>query len=143
MGCHERDTRVRDARLRDARGVRRAALALLTALLLAVGFLPATSSAADKAPAFRALLFTKAVGYVHDSIPAGVQMVKEQAAANNFEVVETADATVFDDAKLKDFDVIIMLQNSGMVWDTEAQRDAMKAYVKSGKGVVALHNTLD
>ncbi|MEV8316470.1 ThuA domain-containing protein [Streptomyces sp. NPDC059900] len=134
---------MRDARLRDARGVRRAALALLTALLLAVGFLPATSSAADKAPAFRALLFTKAVGYVHDSIPAGVQMVKEQAAANNFEVVETADATVFDDAKLKDFDVIIMLQNSGMVWDTEAQRDAMKAYVKSGKGVVALHNTLD
>ncbi|MGW6057754.1 ThuA domain-containing protein [Streptomyces sp. NPDC055189] len=134
---------MRDARLRDARGVRRAALALLTALLLAVGFLPATSSAADKAPAFRALLFTKAVGYVHDSIPAGVQMVKEQAAANNFEVVETADATVFDDAKLKDFDVIIMLQNSGMVWDTEAQRDAMKAYVKSGKGVVALHNTMD
>ncbi|GAA3130033.1 ThuA domain-containing protein [Streptomyces rectiviolaceus] len=118
-------------------------IALLSALLLAVGFLPATSSAADKAPAFRALLFTKAVGYVHDSIPAGVQMVKEQAAANNFEVVETADATVFDDAKLKDFDVIIMLQNSGMVWDTEAQRDAMKAYVKSGKGVVALHNTLD
>ncbi|MFD0554605.1 ThuA domain-containing protein [Streptomyces rectiviolaceus] len=138
MGCHERDIRVR-----DARGVRRAVIALLSALLLAVGFLPATSSAADKAPAFRALLFTKAVGYVHDSIPAGVQMVKEQAAANNFEVVETADATVFDDAKLKDFDVIIMLQNSGMVWDTEAQRDAMKAYVKSGKGVVALHNTLD
>ncbi|MFC8123976.1 ThuA domain-containing protein [Streptomyces sp. NPDC057302] len=116
---------------------------MVAALLLAVGFLPATSSAADKAPAFRALLFTKAVGYVHDSIPAGVQMVKEQAAAENFEVVETADATVFDDAKLKDFDVIIMLQNSGMVWDTEAQRDAMKKYVKSGKGVVALHNTLD
>ncbi|GAA1915873.1 ThuA domain-containing protein [Streptomyces durmitorensis] len=118
-------------------------IAFVAALLLAVGFLPATSSAADKAPAFRALLFTKAVGYVHDSIPAGVQMVKEQAAANNFELVTTDDATVFDDAKLKDFDVIIMLQNSGMVWDTEAQRDAMKAYVKSGKGVVALHNTLD
>ncbi|MGW0905103.1 ThuA domain-containing protein [Streptomyces sp. NPDC002853] len=128
---------------RDAKGLRRTVIAVVAALLLAVGFLPATSSAADKAPAFRALLFTKAVGYVHDSIPAGVQMVKEQAAANNFEVVETADATVFDDAKLKDFDVIIMLQNSGMVWDTDAQRDAMKKYVKSGKGVVALHNTLD
>ncbi|MEV6752454.1 ThuA domain-containing protein [Streptomyces sp. NPDC051214] len=138
MGCH-----VRDIGTRDAKGLRRTLIAFVAALLLAVGFLPATSSAADKAPAFRALLFTKAVGYVHDSIPAGVQMVKEQAAANNFEVVETADATVFDEAKLKDFDVIIMLQNSGMVWDTDAQRDAMKAYVKSGKGVVALHNTLD
>ncbi|MEV0522708.1 ThuA domain-containing protein [Streptomyces sp. NPDC050439] len=138
MDCH-----ARDRRLRDTKGLRRTVIALVAALLLAVGFLPATSSAADKAPAFRALLFTKAVGYVHDSIPAGVQMVKEQAEANNFEVVQTDDATVFDDAKLKDFDVIIMLQNSGMVWDTDAQRDAMKTYVKSGKGVVALHNTLD
>ncbi|MER5301143.1 ThuA domain-containing protein [Streptomyces lasiicapitis] len=139
MGCHAR----------DIRGVRRAVIAVLTALLLAVGFLPAAGAtatgapAADKAPAFRALLFTKAVGYVHDSIPAGIQMVKEQAAANNFEVVQTDDSTVFDDAKLKDFDVIVMLQNSGMVWDTDAQREAMQKYVRSGKGIVALHNTLD
>ncbi|MFE0137651.1 ThuA domain-containing protein [Streptomyces sp. NPDC059037] len=137
MSCHARD-------IHALRGLRRGVVALLAALLLTVGFLPGSgATAADKDPAFRALLFTKAVGYVHDSIPAGIQMVKEQAAANDFEVVQTDDATVFDDAKLKDFDVIIMLQNSGMVWDTEAQRDAMKKYVKSGKGVVALHNTLD
>ncbi|WP_167355620.1 ThuA domain-containing protein [Streptomyces atriruber] len=140
MGCHARDIRGPGG----LRGLRRGIVALVAALLLTVAFLPGTgATAADRAPAFRALLFTKAVGYVHDSIPAGVQMVKEQAAAENFEVVQTDDATVFDDAKLKDFDVIIMLQNSGMVWDTEAQRDAMKKYVKSGKGVVALHNTLD
>ncbi|MFE0171252.1 ThuA domain-containing protein [Streptomyces sp. NPDC059002] len=137
MSCHARD-------ISGLRGPRRGITAVVTALLLAVGFLPGTgATAADKAPAFRALLFTKAVGYVHDSIPAGIQMVREQAAQENFEVVQTDDATVFDDAKLKDFDVIVMLQNSGMVWDTEAQRDAMKKYVKSGKGVVALHNTLD
>ncbi|MFI1680696.1 ThuA domain-containing protein [Streptomyces sp. NPDC020607] len=137
MSCHARD-------ITGLRGLRRAFVALTAALLLTVAFLPGTgATAAGKTPAFRALLFTKAVGYVHDSIPAGVRMVQEQAAAENFEVVRTDDATVFDDAKLKDFDVIIMLQNSGMVWDTEAQRDAMKKYVKSGKGVVALHNTLD
>ncbi|WP_069884363.1 ThuA domain-containing protein [Streptomyces luteocolor] len=137
MGCHARD-------INGLRSLRRGLVALVAALLLTVAFLPGTgATAADKAPAFRALLFTKAVGYVHDSIPAGIQMVKEQAAANNFEVVQTDDATVFDDAKLKDFDVVIMLQNSGMVWDTEVQREAMKTYVKSGKGVVALHNTLD
>lgn len=140
MGCHARDIRGPGG----LRCLRRGIVALAAALLLTVAFLPGTgATAADRAPAFRALLFTKAVGYVHDSIPAGVQMVEEQAAAENFEVVRTDDATVFDDAKLKDFDVIIMLQNSGMVWDTEAQRDAMKKYVKSGKGVVALHNTLD
>ncbi|MGW1944626.1 ThuA domain-containing protein, partial [Streptomyces sp. NPDC001940] len=123
--------------------MRRAALALLTALLLAVGFLPTGATAAGKAPAFRALLFTKAVGYVHGSIPDGIKMVQEQAAANNFEVVQTDDSTVFDDAKLKDFDVIIMLQNSGMVWDTDGQREALQKYVRGGKGVVAIHNTLD
>ncbi|MFE2987405.1 ThuA domain-containing protein [Streptomyces sp. NPDC059262] len=123
--------------------MRRAALALLTALLLAVGFLPTGATAAGKAPAFRALLFTKAVGYVHGSIPDGIKMVEEEAAANDFEVVQTDDSTVFDDAKLKDFDVIIMLQNSGMVWDTDGQREALQKYVRGGKGVVAIHNTLD
>ncbi|MEU7576276.1 ThuA domain-containing protein [Streptomyces sp. NPDC041068] len=143
MGCHARDIHgLRSPR--SPRNLRRGLVALVAALLLTVAFLPGTgATAADKAPAFRALLFTKAVGYVHDSIPAGIRMVEEQAAANGFEVVQTDDATVFDDEKLKDFDVIVMLQNSGMVWDTEAQREAMKKYVKSGKGVVALHNTLD
>ncbi|MER5846256.1 ThuA domain-containing protein [Streptomyces sp. NPDC002012] len=115
----------------------------MSALLLALTALPATAATTGKAPAFRALLFTRAVGYVHASIPAGIQMFKEEAAANNFELVETADPAVFDDALLKDFDVVVMLQNSGMVWDTDAQREAMQTYVRNGGGVVAVHNTLD
>ncbi|MFF1914781.1 ThuA domain-containing protein [Streptomyces sp. NPDC058239] len=118
-------------------------IALVSALLLALTALPATAATTGKAPAFRALLFTRAVGYVHASIPAGIQMFKEEAAANNFELVETADPAVFDDTLLKDFDVIVMLQNSGMVWDTDAQREAMQTYVRNGGGVVAVHNTLD
>ncbi|MFJ9681749.1 ThuA domain-containing protein [Streptomyces sp. NPDC101194] len=123
--------------------MRSAFIALVSALLLALTALPATAATTGKAPAFRALLFTRAVGYVHASIPAGIQMFKEEAAANNFALVETADPAVFDEAKLKDFDVIVMLQNSGMVWDTEAQREAMQTYVRDGGGVVAIHNTLD
>ncbi|MFF2411599.1 ThuA domain-containing protein [Streptomyces sp. NPDC058092] len=130
MRCHARD-------------IRHTFIALISALLLALTALPATAATTGKAPAFRALLFTRAVGYVHGSIPAGIQMFKEEAAANNFEVVETADPAVFDTAKLKDFDVIVMLQNSGMVWDTDAQREAMQTYVRGGGGVVAIHNTLD
>ncbi|MEU2130875.1 ThuA domain-containing protein [Streptomyces sp. NPDC018352] len=123
--------------------MRRTFIALVGALLLALTALPASAATTGKAPAFRALLFTRAVGYVHASIPAGIQMFKEEAAAGGFELVETADPAVFDTAKLKDFDVVVMLQNSGMVWDTDAQREAMQAYVRGGGGVVALHNTLD
>ncbi|MCX4734189.1 ThuA domain-containing protein [Streptomyces sp. NBC_01363] len=123
--------------------MQRTFIALVGALLLALTALPATAATTGKAPAFRALLFTRAVGYVHASIPAGIQMFKEEAAAGGFEVVETADPAVFDTTKLKDFDVVVMLQNSGMVWDTDAQREAMQAYVRGGGGVVAIHNTLD
>ncbi|WP_419998629.1 ThuA domain-containing protein [Streptomyces boninensis] len=118
----------------------RAIVAVAAALLLALTALPA--NAAPKAE-FKALLFTRAVGYVHDSIPAGIEMMKEEAKENNFEVVQTDDPKVFNDAELAQYDVIIMLQNSGMVWDTDAQRKAMQDYVGSGKGVVAIHNTLD
>ncbi|MFE2031783.1 ThuA domain-containing protein [Streptomyces scopuliridis] len=130
---------------RHARGIRRAVIASASALLLGLAAIPAaaTAAASSEEPAFRALLFTRAVGYVHGSIPAGIKMFEEEAAENNFEIVQSADPAVFDDEKLKDFDAIVMLQNSGMVWDTDAQRDAMETYVRSGKGVVAIHNTLD
>lgn len=128
MSCHARD-------------IGRSLVTLLAAVLLALTALP--SSAAEKAPAFKALLFTKAVGYVHGSIPAGIQMVKEEAEENGFEVDQTDDSTVFNDAALAEYDVIIMLQNSGMVWDTDEQRAAMQKYVQSGGGVAAIHNTLD
>ncbi|MEV6105187.1 ThuA domain-containing protein [Streptomyces sp. NPDC051940] len=131
MGCHARD-------------MRRALVTLLTALLLTLtAALPSAASAAPKGPDFKVLLFTRAVGYVHGSIPAGIEMVKQEAAENNFAVDQTADPAVFDDATLAGYDAIVMLQNSGMVWDTDAQRAALQKYVRSGGGVVAIHNTLD
>ncbi|MGP3915615.1 ThuA domain-containing protein [Nonomuraea sp. 10N515B] len=115
----------------------------LAALILL--FLPASPALAttSQQAAFRALLFTKAVGYVHGSIPAGIQMIKDLGAANDFEVVQTDDSSVFNDANLATFDVVIMLQNSGMVWENDAQRQAVQKYVRSGKGIVGIHNTLD
>ncbi|WP_214323494.1 ThuA domain-containing protein [Nonomuraea sediminis] len=92
---------------------------------------------------FKALLFTKAAGYVHDSIPAGIQMVKELATDNHFAVEQSDDPAVFNDAKLAEFNVIIMLNTSGMVWTSQEQEDALQRYVRSGKGVVAIHNALD
>jgi cytochrome c len=121
----------------------RALVALATAPLLAAGTLTAFASTAHAQADFRALLFTRAVGYVHDSIPAGIQMFEEEAAEQNIELVQTDDPAVFNDAELAGFDVVIMLQNSGMVWDTDEQRQAMQDYVTGGGGVVALHNSLD
>jgi cytochrome c len=107
-------------------------------LSLAIAVPPASA-----APAFRALLFTKTTGYRHDSIPAGIAMFQEQAAANNFELVHTEDAAVFTPANLATFDVLVMFQTSGMVWTTAAQRQAVEGFLASGKGIVAVHNAVD
>ncbi|MEU7585284.1 ThuA domain-containing protein [Micromonospora sp. NPDC049230] len=114
-------------------------IAVIAGLLLALGLAPPASAA----PAFRALLFTKTTGYRHDSIPAGISMIQQQASANNFEVVATEDSSVFTASNLATFDVIIMLQTSGMVWTSAAQRQAVEGYLASGKGIVAIHNATD
>ncbi|MGX4653551.1 ThuA domain-containing protein [Micromonospora sp. SCSIO 07396] len=114
-------------------------IGMIAGLLLSLGLAPPASAA----PAFRALLFTKTVGYRHDSIPAGISMFQQQAAANNFELVQTEDSSVFTAANLATFDVIIMFQTSGMVWTSAAQRQAVEGYLASGKGIVGIHNALD
>ncbi|WP_375546424.1 ThuA domain-containing protein [Actinophytocola gossypii] len=121
----------------------RTALSVLTAGAMAVGLVPA--AAAQPEPEFRALLFTKVAegAYRHDSIPAAIDMVNDLAAEHNFEVVHSEDATVFNDDDLATFDVVIMMQNGGMVWDTDAQRQAVKTYVNNGGGIAAVHNATD
>ncbi|UED83264.1 ThuA domain-containing protein [Streptomyces profundus] len=127
---------------RPSRPRLRAVVAMAAAPLLAAAALPVLADEAHAAE-FRALLYTRAVGYVHDSIPAGIAMFEEQSASNDFEIVQTDDPTVFNDEELATYDVVIMLQNSGMVWDTDEQRTAMQTYVNNGGGVAAIHNTLD
>ncbi|MGP3971736.1 ThuA domain-containing protein [Streptomyces sp. 6N223] len=109
----------------------------------AAGTLTGFASTAHAQAQFRALLFTRAVGYVHDSIPAGIQMFQEETTEQNIELVQTEDPAVFNAEELAGFKVIIMLQNSGMVWDTDEQRQAMQDYVTGGGGVVAIHCALD
>lgn len=114
-------------------------IGLIAGLLLSLALVQPASAA----PAFRALLFTKTAGYRHDSIPAGVSMFQQQAAANNFELVHSEDSNVFTPANLATFDVLIMFQTSGMVWTSAAQRQAVEGFLASGKGIVAIHNATD
>ncbi|MFG2840917.1 ThuA domain-containing protein [Streptomyces zaomyceticus] len=121
------------------------ALAALTITTLGAFLIPGTLAEATEDPAFKVLLFTKtaAGAYRHGSIGAAVQAFNELGEANNFEVDESADANVFNTTTLNTYDAVVMLQSSGMVWDTEAQRTAAQDYVRSGHGIVALHNATD
>ncbi|MFE9747133.1 ThuA domain-containing protein [Saccharothrix saharensis] len=94
---------------------------------------------------FHVLVFSKtaAGAYRHDSIPAGIAMFEQLAADRHWELTKSEDSTVFNDATLATFDVVVMFQTSGMVWDNDAQRAAMQKYVRGGGGVVAIHNATD
>ncbi|GAA3463516.1 ThuA domain-containing protein [Saccharothrix longispora] len=94
---------------------------------------------------FHVLLFSKtaAGAYRHDSIPAGIAMFEQLAAQNEWELTKSEDSTVFNDASLATFDVVVMLQTSGMVWDNDAQRAATQKYMRGGGGFVAIHNATD
>ncbi|MEV8438017.1 ThuA domain-containing protein [Actinosynnema sp. NPDC051121] len=94
---------------------------------------------------FHVLLFSKtaAGAYRHDSIPAGITMFEQLASERQWELTKSEDSTVFNDATLATFDVVVMLQTSGMVWDNDAQRAAAQKYMRNGGGFVAIHNATD
>ncbi|NED90888.1 ThuA domain-containing protein, partial [Streptomyces sp. SID11233] len=81
--------------------------------------------------------------YRHDSIPAAITMFDQVAADRGWELTKSEDAAVFNDDDLAEYDVIAMVQTSGMVWETDAQRKAVQTYVRDGGGIAAVHNTLD
>ncbi|MGX7825768.1 ThuA domain-containing protein [Actinokineospora sp. 24-640] len=111
--------------------------------MVIAGLVPTAASAHPEG--LHVLLFTKtaAGAYRHDSIPAGVAMFEQIAADRQWEMTKSEDAAVFTNANLATFDVVVMFQTSGMVWDTAAQRTAMQTYMRNGGGVVAIHNATD
>jgi glucose/arabinose dehydrogenase/type 1 glutamine amidotransferase len=116
--------------------------AITVVLLVLTGITPA---AAAHPEGLHVLLFTKtaAGAYRHDSIPAGIAMFDQLAAERGWEMTKSEDASLFNPTTLATFDVVVMFQTSGMVWDTDAQRGAMQGYVRAGGGVVAVHNATD
>src|SRR5688572_5057719 len=65
----------------------------------------------------RILVFTKTVGWRHDSIPAGVAALEKLAGEHQFTVIATEDAALFTDADLSQFNAIVFLNTTLNVLD--------------------------
>ncbi len=105
-----------------------------------------TSSGAPPAPApepaFRVLVFSRATGFRHASIPAGVAAIETLGALHRFAVEATEDPSVFGDAELARFAVVVFLNTTGDVLDAE-QEAAFERYVRAGHGFVGVHSASD
>ncbi|GAB2791295.1 ThuA domain-containing protein [Amycolatopsis magusensis] len=118
-------------------------LAIICGVLVVVGLAPPVATGHPEGLHVLVFSETAAGAYRHDSIPAGITMIEQLAAQNEWELTKSENSTVFNDATLATFDVIVMLQTSGMVWDNDAQRAAVQKYVRGGGGIVAVHNATD
>ncbi|GIJ45059.1 glycosyl hydrolase [Virgisporangium aliadipatigenens] len=121
------------------------AAVILTALVTT--FAGATAACADPLPQRQddpaaVLVFSKTAGFRHDSIPTGIQAIRDLGAANNFTVEATEDAGAFTPANLDRFDTVVFLSTTGDVLNA-TQQAAFEAFIGSGKGYVGIHAAAD
>ncbi len=96
-----------------------------------------------KPPAdFRVMVFSKTAGFRHDSIPAGIEAIRELGKDGNFEVEATEDAEAFTRENLERFAAVVFLNTTGDVL-ARAQEEAFEAFISSGGGYVGVHSAAD
>jgi type 1 glutamine amidotransferase len=119
-----------------------AVLALLTAACAGSG--PASEPEPEPAadPSYDVLVFSRTAGFRHESIPAGIQAVRDLGAANSFTVTATEDAAQFSTANLARFEAVVFLNTTGNVLEAR-QQTAFEAYVRGGGGFVGVHAAAD
>src|SRR5438034_7424202 len=90
--------------------------------------LPDTAPAKPKQPR-KVLIYTKATGFVHSSIPVGAktfELMGQKTGA--FSTVVSDDPESFDAANLKQFDAILMMSTTGSLFvpkDAEKKEDLL------------------
>ncbi|GAA4195199.1 hypothetical protein GCM10022252_40660 [Streptosporangium oxazolinicum] len=119
-----------------ARGLATVATATLAAATVLV---PAAQAAA--AP-YEVLVFSKTAGFRHDSIPTGIQAIRDLGAANGFTVTATEDANAFSAANLATYEAVIFLSTTGDVLNA-TQQTAFQNYVNGGGGYLGVHAAAD
>ncbi len=93
----------------------------------------------------KVLVFSKITFYYHESIPDGVAAIQGLGKQMGFDVDTTTDASKFTDNNLKQYAAIIFLSTSdtsGALLN-DAQQDALKHFIESGKGYVGIHAAAD
>ncbi len=118
---------------------------LIAGSLCAIGPLIVASTAVSAAapkPGMAVLVFSKTAGYRHESIPAGIAAIKSLGDQHQVEVDATEAASVFTDAGLAKYRVVVFLNTTGAVLDAE-QHAAFERFIRHGGGFVGVHSATD
>ena len=92
----------------------------------------------------RVLMVTATSGFRHDSIPAARQTMNALAASGGaFTVTETEDLSTISASNLGGYDVVMFALTSGELPLTQAQKDGLIDFVRSGHGFIGVHSATD
>ena len=134
-------TRAVSVRLRTlGRPLAAAALAVAVSASMATA---STAAAQEADPAFKALVFSKTTGFRHDSIPDGIAAIQKLGQEHDFAVDATEDSSLFTDANLAQYNVVIFLSTTGDPLGTQEEKDAFQRYIQRGGGFAGVHAAAD
>lgn len=111
----------------------------LTLLGCFVGALWACSSEPKET---RVLVFSKTMGFRHESIEAGLAAIQKLGQQHHFQVDTTEDAAQFTEENLKRYQAVIFLNTTGDVLNGEQQND-FERFIQAGGGFVGVHAAAD
>jgi uncharacterized protein len=106
-------------------------------LIILLVFLTNVQQRTDKV-----LVFTKTEGFRHQSIEIGVKTIMELGKENHFEVTQTEDTEVFTKDNLKHYDLVVFLNTTGNVLDTDEEK-AFKEFINNGGSFMGIHSATD
>ena len=88
------------------------------------------------------LVFTKTLGYRHSSIDEGVNVICDLGIENSFSLQHTEQSEIFNTQSLNQFELVIFLNTSGDVLNSE-QQNAFESFIQNGGGFVGVHSASD
>lgn len=88
---------------------------------------------------FRILVFHRAEGFVHLSIPEAVAAIEALGAAHDIEVHATDDPATFSRGALAPYAALVFVHTSGDVLPRPEQRSALQDYIAAGGGYFGIH----
>jgi type 1 glutamine amidotransferase len=115
---------------------------LAAAVVAAIGISTQQAAPAPAADPYQVLVFSKTAGFRHDSIPAGIQAIRELGTANGFTVTATEDSAVFTTSQLANYKAVVFLSTTGDVLNA-SQQTAMESYINGGGGYAGIHAAAD
>jgi type 1 glutamine amidotransferase len=98
---------------------------------------------ADQLQGMNVLVFTKTVGFYHDSKPNAIKAFYEMAHERKWRITFTEDSTFFTEKELSKYNVVIFLLTTGNDLLNNKEKLAFQKYVEDGGGFVGVHSATD